>query len=84
MLWAGAQYALFKSGPVTSNVVEGGAFWYSTADAEIPDLQFHFLAGAGAEEGVPSVPEGSSGITLNSYTKTQGERYSKVAVHQST
>ena len=50
MLWAGAQYALFKSGPVTSNVVEGGAFWYSTADAEIPDLQFHFLAGAGAEE----------------------------------
>ena len=68
MLWAGAQYALFKSGPVTSNVVEGGAFWYSTADAEIPDLQFHFLAGAGAEEGVPSVPEGSSGITLNSYT----------------
>ena len=68
MLWAGAQYALFKSGPVTSNVVEGGAFWYSTADAVIPDLQFHFLAGAGAEEGVPSVPEGSSGITLNSYT----------------
>ena len=68
MLWAGAQYALFKSGPVTSNVVEGGAFWYSTADAKIPDLQFHFLAGAGAEEGVPSVPEGSSGITLNSYT----------------
>ena len=68
MLWAGAQYALFKSGPVTSNVVEGGAFWYSSADVAIPDLQFHFLAGAGAEEGVPSVPEGSSGITLNSYT----------------
>ena len=68
MLWAGAQYALFKSGPVTSNVVEGGAFWYSSAGAAIPDLQFHFLAGAGAEEGVPSVPEGSSGITLNSYT----------------
>ena len=68
MLWAGAQYALFKSGPVTSNVVEGGAFWYSSTGAAIPDLQFHFLAGAGAEEGVPSVPEGSSGITLNSYT----------------
>ena len=68
MLWAGAQYALFKSGPVTSNVVEGGAFWYSSSGAAIPDLQFHFLAGAGAEEGVPSVPEGSSGITLNSYT----------------
>ena len=67
MLWAGAQYALFKSGPVTSNVVEGGAFWFAEPSAEIPDLQFHFLAAAGAEEGVPSVPEGSSGITLNSY-----------------
>ena len=68
MLWAGAQYMLFKSGPVTSNVVEGGAFWYGDKSASIPDLQFHFLAGAGAEEGVPSVPINSSGITLNSYT----------------
>jgi len=34
----------------------------------MPDLQFHFLAGAGAEAGVPSVPKGASGITLNSYT----------------
>jgi choline dehydrogenase-like flavoprotein len=34
----------------------------------VPDLQFHFLAGAGAEAGVPSVPPGTSGITLNSYT----------------
>ncbi len=66
--FAGLQYYLFKSGPVTSNIVEGGAFWFSDKSAEIPDLQFHFLAGAGAEAGVPSVPEGSSGITLNSYT----------------
>lgn len=67
-VWAGIQYYLFKSGPVTSNVVEGGAFWHSGhGDNETPDLQFHFLAGAGAEEGVPSVPSGS-GITLNSYT----------------
>lgn len=68
MLWAGIQYTLFKSGPVTSNVVEGGAFWYADRDRAAPDLQFHFLAGAGAEAGVPSVPKGSSGITLNSYT----------------
>ena len=68
MAWAGLQYLLFKSGPVASNVVEGGAFWYSDKSKDIPDLQFHFLAGAGAEEGVPSVPQGSSGITLNSYT----------------
>lgn len=66
--WAGAQYALFRSGPITSNVVEGGAFWFSGEAGDVPDLQFHFLAGAGAEAGVPSVPPGSSGITLNSYT----------------
>lgn len=67
-LWAGMQYVLFNSGPVTSNVVEGGAFWHSQPGSAVPDLQFHFLAGAGAEAGVPSVPKGSSGITLNSYT----------------
>lgn len=67
MLWAGLQYVLFNSGPVTSNVVEGGAFWHSRGSGAVPDLQFHFLAGAGAEEGVPTVPSGS-GITLNSYT----------------
>ena len=67
-IWAGLQYLLFKSGPITSNVVEGGAFWYSDAKPAIPDLQFHFLAGAGAEAGVPSVPPGTSGVTLNSYT----------------
>ena len=43
MLWAGAEYLLFKSGPVTSNVVEGGAFWYSGNSCSVPDLQFHFL-----------------------------------------
>lgn len=69
-VWAGLQYALFNSGPVTSNVVEGGAFWYADGPGSraSPDLQFHFLCGAGAEAGVPSVPKGSSGITLNSYT----------------
>lgn len=66
--WAGLQYMLFNSGPITSNVVEGGAFWYGDKTSPYPDLQFHFLAGAGAEAGVPSVPKGSSGITLNSYT----------------
>ena len=51
MLWTGAQYALFKSGPVTSNVVRAVHFLGTllTADTAIPDLQFHFLAGAGAE-----------------------------------
>lgn len=68
MFWAGLQYAMFNSGPVASNVVEAGAFWYSDKKSPCPDLQFHFLAGAGAEAGVCSVPKGISGITLNSYT----------------
>ncbi|QBL95022.1 Alcohol dehydrogenase [Komagataeibacter saccharivorans] len=68
MFWAGLQYAMFNSGPVTSNVVEAGAFWYADRNAPCPDLQFHFLAGAGAEAGVSSVSKGTSGITLNSYT----------------
>ena len=67
-IWAGLQYYLFNSGPVTSNVVEGGAFWHSQPGNSVPDLQFHFLAGAGAEAGVPSLPKGASGVTLNSYT----------------
>ncbi len=65
--WAGLQYALFRGGPVASNVVEGGLFWYSGGDHSIPDLQFHFLAGAAAEDGVAGVPAGRSGITLNCY-----------------
>ncbi|MET4634419.1 GMC family oxidoreductase [Kaistia defluvii] len=67
MLWAGLQYTLFKSGPVTSNVVEGGAFWRQDRLLANPDLQFHFLAGAGMEAGVPAIQSGS-GCTLNSYT----------------
>jgi choline dehydrogenase len=65
--WAGLQYALFRTGPVASNVVEGGLFWYSGDDRTIPDLQFHFLTGASAEDGVAGVAPGRSGITLNCY-----------------
>ena len=65
--WSGLQYVLFKTGRVASNVVEGGGFWYTKDGLDVPDLQFHFLAAAGAEEGVPTVPKGESGITMNSY-----------------
>jgi choline dehydrogenase-like flavoprotein len=64
--WAGLQYALFKKGPVASNIVEGGAFWYADPGSPTPDLQFHFLVGAGVEAGVPKIGSGS-GVTLNSY-----------------
>ncbi|NVH74098.1 alanine-phosphoribitol ligase [Paraburkholderia sp. JPY432] len=66
MLLAGLEYKLFNKGPVTSNIAEGGAFWYSDPSVPTPDLQFHFLPGAGVEAGVPPVPSGS-GCTLNSY-----------------
>lgn len=66
-VWAGLEYALFRKGPVASNIVEGGAFWYADRDAPTPDLQFHFLVGAGVEAGVPKIASGS-GVTLNSYT----------------
>jgi choline dehydrogenase-like flavoprotein len=65
-MMAGLQYVLFKSGPVASNIVEGGAFWWSDRTEKTPDLQFHFLAGAGVEEGVGTVP-GGNGATCNSY-----------------
>ena len=64
--WAGLQYMLFRSGPVASNIVEAGAFWWSDRAEKTPDLQFHFLAGAGVEEGVGTVP-GGNGATCNSY-----------------
>lgn len=66
MLWAGAEYMLFNKGPVTSNVVEGGAFWFADHSQPAPDLQFHFLVGAGVEAGIAPVPSGS-GCTMNSY-----------------
>ncbi len=64
--WAGLQYFMFKTGPVTSTVAEGGAFWTYNAKAPTPDLQFHFLPGSGVEAGIPPVPSGY-GCTLNFY-----------------
>lgn len=65
-LLAGLQYELFKTGPVLSNIVEGGAFWYADGAQTVPDLQFHFLAAGGVEAGVPRIPSGY-GCTVNSY-----------------
>jgi choline dehydrogenase len=62
--WAGLQYALFRSGPVASNVIEAGGFWSANSDDPHPDIQFAFLAGSGVEEGVRPVESGN-GCTLN-------------------
>ncbi len=63
---AGLEYTLFGKGPIASNIVEGGAFWWGDKSEKTPDIQFHFLPGAGVEEGIGSVP-GGNGCTLNSY-----------------
>jgi choline dehydrogenase len=63
---AGLQYALFRSGPVTSNICEGGLLWYGAEDDPLPNLQYHFLPGAGVEEGADETPSGN-GLTLNVY-----------------
>ncbi|MCC6305903.1 MAG: GMC family oxidoreductase N-terminal domain-containing protein [Rhodobacteraceae bacterium] len=61
---AGLEYLLFRRGPCTANVVEGGAFMRSTLSEDRPDLQCCFMPGAGVEEGVGTVP-GGNGTTLN-------------------
>ena len=63
-LWAGIEYYFFNKGPVTSNLAEGGAFWFADEKQKAPDIQFHFLPGAGLEAGVGSAM--SNGCTLNS------------------
>lgn len=63
-LWCGLQYKLFGTGPVTSNLAEAGGFAFADGTARSPDIQLHFLPGAGLEAGVP--PLAGHGCTLNS------------------
>ncbi|RTM08838.1 MAG: alanine-phosphoribitol ligase [Hyphomicrobiales bacterium] len=65
-LVAGLQYALFRNGPVSANVVEGGAFWSTSGHLDTPNLQYHFLAGTGIEK-VTSGTSTGNGCTLNAY-----------------
>ncbi|WP_322092617.1 GMC family oxidoreductase [Paraburkholderia bannensis] len=62
--WAALQYAVARSGPIASNLIEGGAFCRGTQTGLPPDLQYFFIVGAGVEEGTESVP-GGTGCTLN-------------------
>ncbi len=64
--WAGLQYALFRNGPITSNICEGGLLWYGDKNDPLPNLQYHFLPGAGVEEGSETAPSGN-GCTVNVY-----------------
>jgi choline dehydrogenase len=61
---AGLNYLLFGGGPASSNLIEGGAFWWGNKDEAVPDVQFFMVVGAGIEEGVDAVP-GGNGCTIN-------------------
>jgi choline dehydrogenase-like flavoprotein len=63
-VWAGLQYLLFKTGPVTSTLFETGGFWYADQQARSPDIQFHLGLGSGIEAGVAQMR--NPGVTLNS------------------
>jgi choline dehydrogenase-like flavoprotein len=62
--WAALQYLVARSGPIASNLIEGGLFACGSQIDKMPDLQYFFLVGAGIEEGTDSVP-GGTGCTLN-------------------
>jgi choline dehydrogenase-like flavoprotein len=64
--WAALQYLMFRNGPITSNICEGGMVWYGDEQDPLPNLQYHFLPGAGVEEGAESTPSGN-GCTVNVY-----------------
>jgi len=63
-VWAGAQYLMFKTGPVSSTLFETGGFWYADKNARSPDIQFHLGLGSGIEAGVAHMK--NPGVTLNS------------------
>lgn len=63
-LMAGLNWLLFRRGPLCSNLIEGGAFWWGDPSVAEPNLQFHFLPGTGIEEGVAPAA-GACGTTLN-------------------
>ncbi|SIT57270.1 L-sorbose 1-dehydrogenase [Mesorhizobium prunaredense] len=65
-VWAGLQYALFRNGPISATVVEGGAFWPADGNDPSTDIQFHFLAGTGIEA-VTGDQSTGNGCTLNAY-----------------
>lgn len=78
---AGLQFLLFNAGPATSNIIETGAFWWSSQGKMLPDLQLFFLAGAGIEEGKDGVP-GGNGCTI-SITQTRPESVGYIKLQSS-
>jgi choline dehydrogenase-like flavoprotein len=61
--WAALQFALFGTGPITSNGFEGGAFWWVDHTNDTPDVQFSFLLASRAKAGIPDMTA-DNGCTL--------------------
>lgn len=60
-LMAGFEYLVFNRGPVASNFVDGGAFWWSDWQEKDPNLQFFFVP---MSSDVPY----KNGCSMNYYT----------------
>lgn len=54
--WWGLQYLLFRNGPVTTNIVEAGAFVKADPLSAIPDTQLHFLPAYVVDHGLMRIP----------------------------
>jgi choline dehydrogenase-like flavoprotein len=59
----GAQYLLFKTGPVTACVAEAGAFLRSNGHVRSPDIQIHCLPAFVVDHGRRRFP--GHGVTIN-------------------
>jgi choline dehydrogenase len=59
----GAQYLLFKTGPVTACVAEAGAFLRSNGHVRSPDIQIHCLPAYVVDHGRQRFP--GHGVTIN-------------------
>lgn len=59
----GAQYLMFKTGPVTASVAEAGAFVSSSDDVRSPDIQIHCLPAYVVDHGRQRFK--GHGVTIN-------------------
>lgn len=62
-LWAGLQYVLYRTGPVTACVCEAGMFVRSGDDVPSPDIQMHCLPAFVVDHGRQRIK--GHGLTIN-------------------
>jgi len=62
--WWALQYALYRSGPLTTNVGEAGGFARTTPGLDAPDVQIHLMSALVLPHGINRV--GAYGVTVGS------------------